>query len=61
MASVESKRKAKASSLAEVGHASTSVSHVRRGVHRDLVVSSSKPSEGLPVWSSKPGKDGLLV
>jgi hypothetical protein len=25
------------------------------------VISSSKLSEGLRVWSSKPGKDGLLV
>ena len=47
MASVKQKRKAKASSLAEVGHASTSVSHAWRGVHGGLVVSSSQPSEGF--------------
>jgi hypothetical protein len=61
MASVESRRKAKASSLAEVEHASTSVSHAWRGVHGGLVVLSSKATDGLPVWSLKPGKDSLLV
>ena len=38
----------KASSLAEAGHASTSVSHALWGVQ-----------EGLPVWSSKPGVGGF--
>jgi hypothetical protein len=38
------------SSLAEVGHASTSFSHTWRDVQ-----------EGLLVWSSKPGIEGLLV
>jgi hypothetical protein len=61
MASVESRRKVKASSLAEVRHASTLISHAWRVVHGGLVVSSSKPSEGLPIWFSKSGKDGLLV
>ena len=59
---------AKASSLAKTGHASTSISHAWRGVHRfgGFVLKtigavfgglSSKPSDaGLQVWALKLGR-----
>jgi hypothetical protein len=63
MVSVKSKRKAKMSSLAEVGHESSSEvwwfhpQNHRRG----LVVSASKPSkDDLLVWASKLDVDGLV-
>jgi hypothetical protein len=56
---MKSRRKAKASSLAEVGHTSTSgVWWFRPQNHRcGLVVWASKPSvAGLRLWASKPGR-----
>ena len=62
MASVKSRKKGKGfKSLVEVEHASTSVSHVKRGVHKGLPIWSSKPRmDGLLVWDSKPAVDGLM-
>jgi hypothetical protein len=61
MVLVKLRRKADASSLAEVGHASTSVSHAWRSVHEGLLVWSLNPwMDGLLVWASKPGVDGLV-